>query len=346
MNFRAFFTTWRCGANFIPSTAVNQLEMWQAESFDPATIRRELSWGAALGMRVMRVYLHDLLYMQDASGFLRRMETYLQIADEFDILTVFVFFDDCWNSEFQLGPQPAPRVRTHNSGWIQSPGRRVADDSAQWGRLEEYVTGVMRHFAHDRRILAWDLYNEPGNGATGDHETHSGFQGKKSLPLLEAVFDWAKMVHADQPFTVGLWNLAQDFDEINHLALEQSQVVSFHCYTPQDGLQERIDFLRFLADGRPLVCTEYMARRRGSTFAACLPILKQKNVTAIHWGLVAGKTNTIYPWNWNAADGEPPQWFHDVFHADGRMLYEDERAVFEQICKNPQPDPNTNQYRN
>ena len=324
---------WRFGANFIPSTAVNQLEMWQEESFDPVTIRRELFWGASLGMRVMRVYLHDLLHQQDAPGFLRRIERYLAIAGEFDIRTVFVFFDDCWKDEFSLGKQPEPVKCGHNSGWVQSPGHRVADDPAQWGRLEAYVTEVMRHFAHDRRVLAWDLYNEPGNGVSGDHEHRSGCRGKESLPLLEAVFAWAKAARAEQPYTVGLWNLAPEFDELNRAALAQSQVVSFHCYNPPEGLAERIDFLRYLAEGRPLMCTEYMARRRGSTFAGCLPLLKAKKVTAIHWGLVAGKTNTIYPWGWQAADGEPEEWFHDVFHTDGRMLYEEEREVFAQVVQ-------------
>lgn len=322
---------WRFGANFIPSTAINQLEMWQEESFDPVTIRRELSWGASLGMRVMRVYLHDLLYQQDAAGFLRRIETYLAIADGFDIRTVFVFFDDCWKDEFSLGKQPEPVKCGHNSGWVQSPGHRVADDPAEWDRLEKYVTGVMRHFAHDRRILAWDLYNEPGNGRQGNCKARSGMRGVASLPLLEAVFSWAKAAHADQPYTVGVWILWSDFTALNRVALAQSQVVSFHCYAPPEVLKERIDFLRFLADGRPLICTEYMARTEGSTFAACLPILKERNVTAINWGLAAGKTNTIYPWNWPAEKGEPECYFHDVFRADGTPLYREEAEFLEKI---------------
>ena len=333
MDFRDDFADWRCGANFIPSTAVNQLEMWQEATFDPETIRRELVWAASLGMRVMRVYLHDLPYAEDASGFLRRIENYLAIAGEAGIRTVFVFFDDCWKSEFRSGPQPAPVPRQHNSGWVQSPGRRAADDPAEWGRLEAYVTGVMRHFAHDRRILAWDLYNEPGNGPAGDHDTISGCRGKASLPLLNAVFDWAEAAGAEQPYTSGIWTLSPEYDELNRTALERSQVVSFHSYAPPEGLAERADFLRFLAAGRPVMCTEYMARGRGSTFASCLPLLKAKNVTAIHWGLVAGKTNTIYPWGWRAENGEPEEWFHDVFHADGTMLYEAERAVFEEVCQ-------------
>lgn len=328
---RSDFNQWRFGANFIPSTAVNQLEMWQPETFDPATIERELSWGASLGMRVMRVYLHDLLWVQNASGFLERIEQYLVIADRFDIRTVFVFFDDCWSNEFALGPQPPPRPGVHNSGWVQSPGRGAADNPAEWARLQDYVQGVMRRFSHDRRILAWDLYNEPGNGAAGTHDHPAECRGSRSKALLNAVFDWASMTRCIQPVTVGVWSLDAPFDELNRIALDRSEVISFHCYAPPGELRERINFLRFLADGRPLLCTEYMARKRGSTFQDCLPLLKAHDVTAIHWGLVAGKTNTIYPWNWDCRQGEPEQWFHDVFRPDGKLLYEEERKAFQTV---------------
>src|SRR5882757_7505005 len=100
---------WLVGANFVPSTAINQLEMWQAETFDPATIERELGWAAGLGMNVMRVYLHDLLWAHDAAGFGERIDRYLAIAARYGIRTLFVLFDDCWRDEFALGPQPAPK---------------------------------------------------------------------------------------------------------------------------------------------------------------------------------------------------------------------------------------------
>ena len=143
--------------------------------------------------------------------------------------------------------------------------------------------------------------------------------------------DWALMTRCSQPVTVGVWSMDREFDELNRIALDRSEVVSFHSYAPPGELQERINFLRFLADGRPMLCTEYMARRRGSTFQNCLPLLKANNVTAISWGLVAGKTNTIYPWNWSPEQGEPDQWFHDVFRPDGKLLYEEERKAFQAV---------------
>lgn len=322
---------WRFGGNFTPSTAINQLEMWQAETFDPAAIDRELGWAESIGMSVMRVFLHDLLWEQDASGFLGRMETYLAIADKHRIKTMFVFFDDCWNPDFALGKQPEPKPFTHNSGWVQSPGYRVADNPDQWGRLETYVKGVLTHFAHDSRILLWDLYNEPGNGRAGDHVTLTGLRGSLSLPLLKAVFAWAREADPDQPVTAGPWAFNAGFDEINRFMFENSDVVSFHCYSKPEELKERINFIRYIADGRPLLCSEYMARSAGSTFKDCLPVLRDNNVIAINWGLVSGKTQTIYPWGWDESKGTPDPFFHDVFHADGSLLDPSEKEVFEAV---------------
>lgn len=53
---------WLRGCNFNPSTAINQLETWQAESFDTTTINRELGWAQEIGMNVVRVYLHRVDY--------------------------------------------------------------------------------------------------------------------------------------------------------------------------------------------------------------------------------------------------------------------------------------------
>ena len=180
---------WQVGCNFIPSTASNQLEMWQADTFDPVTIDRELGWAAALGMNVVRVYLHDLAWATDAVGFKQRIDACLTLASRHGIRPLFVIFDDCWNADPNPGRHRAPIPGVHNSGWLQSPGCAVVNDPSQWARLERYVTDILTTFGRDDRILMWDLYNEPGN--TG--------QGLKSLPLLRAVFEWAHAAKPSQP---------------------------------------------------------------------------------------------------------------------------------------------------
>lgn len=295
---------WLRGSDFIPSTAINQLEMWQAATFDPATIDRELGYAESIGFNCVRVFLHHLAWQVDPAGFKSRVARYLSIADRHEISTIFVFFDDCWNATYHAGPQPAPKPGIHNSGWVRDPGMRYYDEPALVDTLEHYVKDVLRTFAHDRRVLMWDLYNEPGNSNYGD----------RSLPLLEKAFTWAREVNPEQPLSSGVWDA--DLGVLNAWQLSHSDVITYHNYEGPEGHQRCIDSLRRF--GRPLICTEYMARPRNSTFFNIMPILKKEDVGAINWGLVTGKTNTKYAWDTPMPDGaEPKVWFHDIFRPDG-----------------------------
>ena len=315
---------WGFGANFLPSNAINQLEMWQADTFSPDHIERELGWAEAIGMTLMRVYLHDLAYAQDPPGFFSRVERYLDIAARHGMRTAFVFFDDCWLPLPKLGAQPEPRPCTHNSGWVQSPGEDVLAHPETWGHLKQYVQETLRTFGQDQRVFLWDLYNEPKPFPR---------QGGTTNALLPLVFEWAREAAPSQPLTVDVWSWEPILAEINRLALAQSDVLSLHCYGAPAVLQNQLQVMKFLAEGRPVICTEYMARTQGSTFADCLPIMRREEVSAINWGLVAGKSNTIYPYGWTPEKGRPPQWFHDVFNADGTLLYPEENAVFQSVTQ-------------
>ena len=309
---------WLSGANFIPSTAINQLEMWQAATFDPPTIDRELGWAEGIGFNTMRVFLHSIAWQQDPAGFVQRMDNYLSIADKHHIQTIFVFFADCWNKAPQAGPQPAPRPGIHNSGWVQDPGDPASRDSATFVRLKPYVQAVLTRFGHDKRVLLWDLYNEPGNSE----------KRLTSLPLLRNVFAWARAVNPEQPLSVGFW--AWDFGALNTYQALHSDVITYHCYDDVALHQRLIQVLR--THGRPLICTEYMARPRNSRFANTLPLLKQENVGAINWGLVEGKTNTKYAWETPLPDGsEPSEWFHEVFRRDGSPYRRDETELIKKL---------------
>ena len=309
---------WLSGANFIPSTAINQLEMWQAATFDSQTIDKELGWAEDIGFNTMRVFLHSLAWQQDPAGFKQRVGQYLALADKHHIQTILVFFDDCWNKDPKTGPQPAPKTGVHNSGWVQDPGDPASRDSATFMQLRPYVTDVLTSFAHDKRVLLWDLYNEPGNSG----------KGTASLPLLRNVFAWAQAANPDQPLSVGLWNW--DFAALNTYQALHSDVITYHDYDDAPAHQRVIDLLR--THGRPLICTEYMARPRNSRFATSMPMLKKNNVGAINWGLVEGKTNTKYQWDTPLADGsEPAEWFHEVFRKDGTPYRQDETDLIRKL---------------
>lgn len=312
---------WYVGANFAPSTAINQLEMFQADSFDPATIDKELGWAESIGMNCMRVYLHDLLYQQDPEGFFKRVDEYLAIADKHHIKTIFVLFDSCWDPFPALGKQRAPKPHVHNSGWVQSPGQKVLQDTAQYPRLEKYVKETVDHYKNDNRIFAWDVWNEPDN-MTGPSYEKVEIKNKVELvgKLLPQVFDWARSANPSQPLTSGLWQGDWTQDKINDfhkMQLEQSDIITFHCYDKPQDLENRIKQLQPL--GKPMICTEYMARPNGSTFEGFLPVAKKYNIGMINWGLVDGKTQTKYPWDsWTKTyTAAPPVWFHEVFNTDG-----------------------------
>jgi hypothetical protein len=309
---------WMSGANFIPSTAINQLEMWQATTFDPTTIDRELGWAEGIGFNTMRVFLHSKAWQQDPSGFKQRLNTYLGIADKHHIQTIFVFFDDCWNKESKPGLQPAPKTGIHNSGWLQDPGDPASRDSATFVQLKPYVQDVLTSFKTDKRILLWDLFNEPGN--SGKLAT--------SLPLVRNVFSWARAVNPDQPLSIGLW--AWDYQALNTFQARNSDIITYHNYEDASMHQRVIELLE--THGRPLICTEYMARTRNSRFSNIMPLLKKQNVGAINWGLVDGKTNTKYAWDTPLADGsEPIEWFHEVFHKDGTPYRQDETNLIKKL---------------
>lgn len=309
---------WLRGANFIPSTAINQLEMWQAETFDTATINRELGWAEDIGFNSMRVYLHHLAWEIDSTGFKARVNQYLDIADKHNISTLFVLFDDCWNPTYQAGKQPDPKPGIHNSGWVRDPGDLIHEDTTLYETLEKYTKSVLSHFANDERIVLWDLYNEPGNS---DYEN-------KSMPLLKKVFQWGREANPSQPLSVGVWN--KDLVDLNNYQLTNSDVTTYHNYMEPEIHKAWIDSLRTY--GRPLICTEYMARTRNSFFDNVMPMLKEGNIGAYNWGLVAGKTNTIYAWDAPMPDGkEPKVWFHDIFRKDGKPYKESEVALIKRL---------------
>jgi len=330
---------WMAGTNFNPSTAINQLEFFQEATFDRETIDRELAWSAELGMKIHRVYLHNLLWDQDSLGFLSRVDEFLTLANKHNIKTMLVLLDDVWHPIPKLGTQPDPIPFVHNSGWVQAPGAAILGDSLRHHELKNYVKGVMGRFANDTRVVAWDLYNEPDNVANQPGRAEIEIKDKYTFAfsLLKKVMRWAREVNPSQPLTVGLWQgnhklwgTPGALRPLERFMVENSDVISFHAYDEPEIVREKIVELKKY--NRPLLCTEYMARTNGSTFEKILPILKENQIHAINWGFVSGKTNTIFPWSsWNTPfDSIPKIWFHDVYRTDKTPFSEQEIEFLKQ----------------
>ena len=327
---------WLVGADFLPSTAINQLEMFQQADFVSVTIDRELGWAAKIGMNTMRVYLHDLLFEEDSAGFVKRLDVFLNIAQKHKIKPLFVLFDSCWDPFPKLGKQREPKPGVHNSGWVQSPGLEALKDSTQYPRLERYVKGTVAAFANDSRVLAWDIWNEPDNPNTSSYgNVELPNKVEYVIPLLSKAFVWARSVNPSQPLTAGVWNGNWETHEtltpIEKVMIDQSDIITFHNYEDAADFEKRIRQLQQY--GRPMICTEYMSRGNGSFFKGSLPIAKKYNVGAINWGLVSGKSQTIYPWDsWKKTyTSEPDLWFHDIFRKDGTPYKKDEVELIKKL---------------
>ena len=316
---------WQCGFNYLPASAVNSTEMWQAETFDLPRIETELGWARDIGFNSVRVFLQYLVWEHDGDGLLHRLDLFLNAAHERGLSVLPILLDDCAFSGRlpYLGPQDAPTPGVHNSGWTASPGLNKITDRACWPALRAYANSVVGRFAQDTRILAWDIYNEPGNGIPKEiyYET--------TLPLVRETFDWVRGANPVQPLTVGAWNT--HLPEVENLALELSDVVSFHEY---NSVQDMEAFLaRLRKANRPLLCTEWMRRGFGSEFATHLPHWKREHIGCFFWGLVNGKTQTHIPWDTPPGAPEPPVWFHDLLRSDGTPYDAAEIALIKQTLR-------------
>ncbi|MGD1172854.1 1,4-beta-xylanase [Mycobacterium seoulense] len=324
------------GSNYITSNAINQLEMFQADSYDPRRIDTELGWARFYGHNTARVFLHDQLWAQDQRGFQTRLAQFVDIAARHRVKPLFVFFDSCWDPAPKAGRQRAPRPGVHNSGWVQSPGAERLGDPRYAGVMRDYVTAVLTQFRNDDRVLGWDLWNEPDNPAKQYRSTERGDKEQLVANLLPQVFRWARAVDPSQPLTSGVWRgdwgQPQGRSAISDIQLANSDVVTFHSYAEPAGFESRIGELAPL--GRPILCTEYMARPRGSTVEGILPVAKRHNVGAINWGLVAGKTQTYFPWeSWDHPyTAIPKVWFHDLLGPDGRPFQDTEALTTRKLA--------------
>jgi len=333
---------WLVGANYNPASAINELEMWQADSFDPKRIDLELGWAEGLGMNTMRVSLHDLLW-QDSEGFKRRLDQFLTIAAKHKIRPIFVLFDSVWDPNPKLGKQRAPRPGVHNSGWMQSPGRNALQNPSEYPRLEAYVKGVVGAFARDQRVLAWDVWNEPDNENFGSYnELEPKNKVELVSRLLPQAFAWARAAQPEQPLSSGVWkgdwSTPEKMTPVERMQIDLSDVITFHNYDSPTELEKRINWLTRY--NRPLICTEYMARGNGSFFFGGLMVGQVHHVGMINWGLVQGKTQTNLPWDsWQHpyVDREPSIWFHEVFRNDGTPYIPEEVEFIRRMTGKTKP---------
>ena len=317
---------WIVGFNYLPSNAVNSTAMWQKEVFDEVLVERELRAAADIGYNACRVFLQYILWEDNAAEMMDIFDRFLSIAETCGIRAMPIFFDDCCFAGKQPypGPQDEPTPGIHNSCWTPSPGFARADDPDMQENLRAYLHAFLKKYASDKRILAWDLYNEPGN--TGRQE--------KSLPLVRSAFAWARECSPAQPLTTGCWSYEAWAEAMNREIISLADVVSYHDYGPIEETASLVG--AFKACGRPMLCTEWLHRPRNCRFETHMPYYREQNIGIFNWGLVAGKTQTYLDWNpaVNPKEGMPELWQHDILYPDLTPYCEEEIALIDSLTRN------------
>ena len=272
-------------------------------NFDVKKIDDELKMAQADGFNCARVVLPFVVWERDPAAFKTRFSQFLEVCAKRGIKVMPALFDDCvFGPIFDpiYGRQPIVVAGWYANGWTPSPGHGMVRDRAQWPRLEKYVKDLVSTYKNDARVWVWDVYNEPTNGGLGD----------VSVPLVNKVFDWAREINPVQPLTCDVFGTLA----MARLALDRSDIVTFHDYDGPEPLQNHINQLEL--SGRPLICTEWLNRSQQSTPQNNLPVFARENVGAMHWGYINGRTQTNLRWGAKPGNPTPKLWQHDLYGSE------------------------------
>ncbi len=311
---------WLTGMNYIPSDAINYTAMWDKTSFNPQLMEKEMALAESIGFNCARVVLQYAVYADDPEYFLKTFDKFLSICNKHGVKVMPCFFDDCYfgvNTDPVIGKQVEPLKGWYAWAWSPSPGHTMVVDQRFYPQLEKYVKEVMYKFKDDKRILLWDLYNEPTNGGLGF----------RSLPLVKKVFEWGQAVNPSQPLSIAAWN---SDEELNKIIYAYSDVITFHCY---DTKEKTAAFVQRLKEfNRPIICTEWLNRPVQSTIEDIMPLMKEQKVGSMIWGFVNGKTQTHLPWGFRPEKlPYTGVWQHDIFTKDFKPYKQEEIELIKRL---------------
>ena len=182
--------------------------------------------------------------------------------------------------------------------------------------MNQVKKGIASHNISKERTI--ELYRKIGVEITEDNYSNYDLNridpkdNKQvyTLSLLKKTVKWVREINPSQPITIGIyewdvkWDDKNNLSELNKYILNNSDIISFHSYGSKNEVLRRVNELENY--NRPLLCTEYIAREYQNTFENILPIFNDNKIGAYNWGLVSGKTNTIYPWkSWDSTYTQP-----------------------------------------
>lgn len=318
---------WVMGVNYVPSITVHGAEMWQADTHDEVmvSVRKELELMRDIGINGVRMGIPFHLWYHERDALLDRAEA---LYDEFassGIGVMPVLFNDCvgFGKPADITPQFGRGWHAyeigHHGGAKDNPftGERERVGWTYWDEpewrpvMEEFLLAVIGRFRSYPNVIAWDLWNEPGNS------NRFGM----SIPYLKRAFALARSLDPIQPLTAGVWRYPDDYgtadgadvEPVQRLALDESDIITFHQYDDFDRVKRVVGKLK--EEDRPMMCTEWLNRVQDNLIAEVLPYFHDEGIGSFSWGLVAGKSQHFLPWDelWQKRELPLWRWQHDLF---------------------------------
>lgn len=336
--------SWIRGCNYISSDCANRIDQWQSyqceERFE--TEERELELAQSIGFNSIRVIVEYDVWKKEHDEFMNNLERHISIANNHGMTVMIVLSNECCvpkdaYKETVLGPQHydlgyhgGRKISPHQSG---ASTYSIIDEPEIAEHYLEMVKEIISKYKSDERVIAWNLMNEPGNR-----------REDKSLGFLKRLFEVAREIDPIQPLAADVWG---DVDEkgyplrnIERVALENSDFVSFHCYGDFCRMVKKVTALKKM--GRPLICTEWLCRIRNNYVHDNFPYFFSEKIGCYNWGLVASyKTQYFEPYNriWDELDNPEVDtsnlnvtaWMHDLFRPSHHPYDPKEIAIIKEF---------------
>lgn len=298
---------WVMGINYVPSNTLHAIELWQEDTCEEVmkTVRSEFDLMESVGLNGVRMFLPFHQWYHERNGYMDRLERFLDELGARGITMMPVLYNDCvgFGRPAQVQPQATHGWQKydigHHGGHRENPftgecartGWCLWDEPEWHPVLEEYLRDMIGRFGKDQRIYAWDIWNEPGNSNRHD----------MSIPYIKRSFEVAREMNPIQPLTAGPWSYPADFGQISgadvekvqRVALDESDIVTFHQYESIDRVRQVVDTLK--KEGRPMLNTEWLNRVLDNQVRDNLPLYHDEGIGSYSWGLVAGKSQHFLP---------------------------------------------------
>lgn len=337
---------WIRGCNYMSADCANRIDCWQEYEFEEKfeTTRGELALMAELGYNSIRIIPEFFVWDKEHDGFMERFERYIELAAQNGISCMVVLGNDCVPpyeeavKRMHLGEQHVDwgyhggrKVSQH--GHFGGSGYSILDEPENAERYYEFVKEIVEKYKADKRIIIWDVFNEPGNSK----------RDSMSLPHLKRFFEIIRDIDPIQPLTVAIWSQTTNLDslkDIEKFGLENSDIISYHNYGTYENNIRELKLLKGF--DRPIINTEWLNRCGGNTVEELFPLFYLENVGCYNWGFVAGKYQTYEPWNgiWDGYKENPraydnfdfTKWLHDLYRPNHNPYNPKETELIKRFC--------------